>query len=88
MLAPPWGVGAPSSGKSWIRHCSYLQNILVQRKILGGEYDGTGDCISGEDILRDDFRHWNGCDRVVCDSFRHILRQFTIARISTLLTGC
>ena len=20
-LAPPWGVGAPSSGKSWIRHC-------------------------------------------------------------------
>ena len=21
MLAPPWGVGAPSSGKSWIRHC-------------------------------------------------------------------
>ena len=22
MLAPPWGVGAPSSGKSWIRHCS------------------------------------------------------------------
>ena len=22
MLAPPRGVGAPSSGKSWIRHCS------------------------------------------------------------------
>ena len=22
MLAPPWRVGAPSSGKSWIRHCT------------------------------------------------------------------
>ena len=22
MLATPWGVGAPSSGKSWIRHCN------------------------------------------------------------------
>ena len=22
MLAPPWGVGSPSSEKSWIRHCS------------------------------------------------------------------
>ena len=21
MLVPPWGVGAPSSGKSWIRYC-------------------------------------------------------------------
>ena len=21
MLAPPWGVGAPSLGKSWIHHC-------------------------------------------------------------------
>ena len=26
MLAPtPWGVGAPSSGKSWIRHCYVTQ---------------------------------------------------------------
>ena len=22
MLAAPWGVGAPSSGKSWIHHCT------------------------------------------------------------------
>ena len=26
MLAPPRGVGAPSSGKSWIRHCLKLFN--------------------------------------------------------------
>ena len=25
MLAPPWGVDAPFSGKSWIRHCRYLR---------------------------------------------------------------
>ena len=24
MLVPPRGVGAPSSGKSWIRHCSQI----------------------------------------------------------------
>ena len=22
---PPWGVGAPSSGKSWIRHCIFIK---------------------------------------------------------------
>ena len=27
MLAPPWGVGAPSSGKSWIRHWPCSQKI-------------------------------------------------------------
>ena len=25
---PPWGVGAPSSGKSWIRHCTPTHCIL------------------------------------------------------------
>ena len=31
MLAPPRGVGAPSSGKSWVRHCivTELFNIPV-----------------------------------------------------------
>ena len=29
MLAPPWGVGAPSSGKSWIRHCLGLRNDWI-----------------------------------------------------------
>ena len=27
MLAPPWRVGAPTSGKSWIRHCINLVQI-------------------------------------------------------------
>ena len=26
MLVPPWGVGAPSSGKSWIRHWKQAVN--------------------------------------------------------------
>ena len=29
MLAPPRGVGAPSSGKSWIRHCQGTWPIWV-----------------------------------------------------------
>ena len=36
MLAPPWGVGAPSSGKSWVRHwhwtCFTAQQLI---KTLG-----------------------------------------------------
>ena len=27
MLAPPWAVGTPSSGKSWIRHCCIQSNV-------------------------------------------------------------
>ena len=33
MLAPPPGVGAPSSGKSWIRHCLALIPFCVQGSI-------------------------------------------------------
>ena len=29
MLAPPWRVGAPSSGKSWIRHCWHMYIIYM-----------------------------------------------------------
>ena len=29
MLAPPWGVGAPSSGKSWIRYWFLVEIVFV-----------------------------------------------------------
>ena len=33
MLAPPsWGVGAPTSGKSWIRHCVLLHVLVIKDK--------------------------------------------------------
>ena len=34
MLAPPWGVGAPSSGKSWIRHW------MSQKMFVLNSWDG------------------------------------------------
>ena len=34
MLAPPWRVGTPTSGKSWISHCKvYIIGIYMLLKI-------------------------------------------------------
>ena len=34
MLAPPGGVGPPSSGKSWIRHCNGLYKVLTPHRCV------------------------------------------------------
>ena len=38
MLSPPWRIGAPTSGKSWIRHCQgtdYICNLWDVYNIIG-----------------------------------------------------
>ena len=41
MLAPPWGVGAPSLGKSWIRHCA-----VSAMQVYGDAWEWGGGPIS------------------------------------------
>ena len=35
---PPWGVGAPSSGKSWIRHCRPFQIHFLHMRLCYHEH--------------------------------------------------
>ena len=39
---PPWGVGAPSSGKSWIRHCREKLKCLLRKPSQEWTVDGAG----------------------------------------------
>ena len=41
MLAPPWRVGAPSSGKSWIRHCYLSISVSQMCKSVGAPAEDT-----------------------------------------------
>ena len=49
--APPRGVGAPSSGKSWIRHCNeWIDQITFWRKIRSIRSKMTQECFQSLDV--------------------------------------
>ena len=57
MLAPPWRVGAPTSGKSWIQHCINPDlNVYITAKPRGMKCLGTSKCklpVANRNILND-----------------------------------
>ena len=71
--APPWGVGAPSSGKSWIRHWSipshYLSEISTQPfsflQIIAKRFGALSEPVIWTEILynsiRTAFSWWYFC---------------------------
>ena len=47
MLAPSWGVGAPSSGKSWIHHCFMLVGCRIPTTVVCIDLSRSGDLCEG-----------------------------------------
>ena len=63
MLAPPWGVGAPSSGKSWIRYCSGLFNSPTEIETVKASFY---ELHRGSEIDVTPLRNVGGFSKVYC----------------------